>query len=336
MSATISPTTRRCFLMLCAGAGGAVAFARARGDAAHGLQTFSKTSWALGADVSLTVLHADQTVAEKAMTAAFAELNLLEDILSVYRPNSQISRLNATGQLDQPHAHFTTVLNASQAMAKASDGRFDATVQPLWDVYAAAQKSNSLPPASDIAAARAKADYRKIQQTGSSVSFAAPGMKLTFNGIAQGYAADCVMAVLKSHGIENALVDAGELTSSGHKADGSAFRSGIQHPRQPDAFIGVCAMDGRALATSGDYATTFSDDFLYNHIFDPASGVSPRELASVSILAPTGIQADALTKPVFILGKEKGLKFIQSMPGCDAFIVTKDGVTSKTKGFPLV
>lgn len=339
-------SSRRRFLMLAMGAGGAAALGlasemrrktaevSASEDAA--LQAYSRTSWALGSDVALTVLHANKDTAERALNAAFVELNQVEDMLSVYRPNSQISQLNKTGRLDQPHAHFLNVLNASQQMARGSGGAFDVSVQPLWELYFDAKQKNVLPDPAAIEAARAKVDYRKIVQSGDAIAFAAPGMKITFNGIAQGYAADRVLSVLKMHGIEHALIDTGEITSEGHKADGGPFRVGIQHPRHPDAFIGICALDGRALATSGDYATYFSDDFLYNHIFDPSTGRSPLELASASIVAPTGMLADALTKPVFILGVEKGLAMVESMPGCDAYLVTKDGRTFKTKGFPLV
>src|SRR4029077_12992685 len=138
-----------------------------------------------------------------------------------------------------------------------------------------AKKRGALPDDSAISAARAKVDYRNVVLSLDGIELKTPGMKLTFNGIGQGYAADRVLAVLKSHGIEHALIDTGEFRSEGRKADGSAFRVGIQHPRQPDAFAGVCQLDGRALSTSGDYATYFSDDFLYNHIFDPSTGMSP-------------------------------------------------------------
>ena len=341
--------SRRKFLLLAMGAGGVAAFGLAaeltRKTSAAAvesattladLKTFTRTSWALGSDVALTVLHADEATAQRALDAAFVELNQVEDVLSVYRVNSQISRLNKAGRIDQPHAHFQKVMQASQEMARLSNGAFDASVQPLWDLYSDAKKKNALPDAAAIESARGAVNFRSISHSPSAIAFNTPGMKITFNGIAQGYAADCVMAVLKAHGIEHALVDTGELESQGRKADGEAFRVGIQHPRQPDAFIGVCAMDGRALATSGDYATAFSEDFLYHHIFDPSTGRSPLELSSASILAPTGMMADALTKPVFVLGAEKGMALIESMPGCDAFLVTKDGRTFKSKGFPLV
>ena len=328
--------SRRKFLMLASGAGGLAMFGlAAKLQRDFNVRLFERKSWALGADVDLKVLHADEETARRALNAAFEELDLIEDCLSVYRPTSEISRLNRTGKLDKPHAHFLTVLNASQEMARQSNGAFDVTVQPLWDLYFAAKNENTLPSFAAIAAARAKVDWRDISASRERVEFKTPGTKITFNGIGQGFAADRVLAVLKQHGIEHALIDAGEFTCEGNKQDGSKFRVGIAHPRKPGEYIAVCEMDGRALATSGDYETYFSDDFLYNHIFDPATGTSPRELASVSVVAPTGILADALTKPVFILGKEKGLALVESMPGCDAFIVTKDGVTAHTKCFPL-
>ncbi|HLX62863.1 MAG TPA: FAD:protein FMN transferase [Planctomycetota bacterium] len=328
--------SRRKFLMLASGAGGLAMFGlAARLQRDYNLREFKRTSYALGADVHLTVLHADEEVARVALNAAFDELDLIEDCISVYRAHSDISRLNRQGKIEHPHAHFLTVLNAGQKMAEQSNGAFDATVQPLWDLYFAAKKNDALPSVEAIAAVRAKVDWRDISVSGERVEFKTPGTKITFNGIGQGFAADRVLAVLKAHGIEHALIDAGEYTCEGRKADGSKFRVGIAHPRKPDALIAVCEMDGRALATSGDYETYFSDDFLYNHIFDPATGVSPRELASVTVVAPTGILADALTKPVFIFGREKGLALVESMPGCDAFVVTKDGATAHTRGFPL-
>jgi thiamine biosynthesis lipoprotein len=300
------------------------------------LQTYTRSSWALGTDVSLMVLHADQKTADAALDAALKELYQVEDILSIYRPHSQISRLNRYGKLEHPHAHFSAVLKASQEMAQLTGGKFDVSVQPLWELYSEAKKKNVLPSESEIETARARVDYRGIKVNPASITLQRPGMRITFNGIAQGYAADRVMSVVRQFGIEHALLDTGEITSAGHKLDGSAFRAGIQHPRNPGAFIGVCRLDGRALATSGDYATYFSHDFVYNHIFDPATGRSPREFSSITTLAPSGMLADALSTAVFVLGKDEGIKLVESTQNCDALMVLKSGAMLHTKGFPLV
>ena len=111
---------------------------------------------------------------------------------------------------------------------------------------------------------------------------------------------------------------------------------GIQHPRQPDAYVALAALEDRFMATSGDYATPFSRDFLHHHIFDPRTGLSPSEFSSVTVLARSGMEADALTKVLFVGGSGRGLDLIRSTPGADALCVFKDGRMLLTDGFPRV
>lgn len=338
----LAPLSRRRFLSLGLGSaaiaacGAATSHRNAAIPLNSNLRTFNRTSWALGADVSLTVLHDDESSARAALNAAFVELDSIENVLSLYRSHSQISRLNRDGCIDFPHTHLSRVLDASLDMSRLSHGAFDATVQPLWDLYFAAKKRRALPSAAEIYAARGRVDWTQIVCSPERIHFKIPGMALTFNGIAQGYAADRVVNVLQAHGIQHALVDTGEFEARGRKAGGEPFHVGIQHPRKPGSLAALCALDARALATSGDYATTFSDDFVYHHIFNPATGRSPSELSSVSIVAPTGMTADALTKPVFVLGIQKGLELLQSLPGCEGYLIAKSGQTFSTKNFPLV
>jgi thiamine biosynthesis lipoprotein len=108
----------------------------------------------------------------------------------------------------------------------------------------------------------------------------------------------------------------------------------VQHPRHEEAYFSLVKLNGRCLATSGDYATTFSDDFQWHHLFDPRSGRSPTEFASVSIAAPNATLADALSTAVFVLGAKKGLALIESTPGADALVMFKNGRTLATHGFP--
>ncbi len=157
---------------------------------------------------------------------------------------------------------------------------------------------------------------------------------VTLNGIAQGFAADRAVAALREHGIEQALIDTGEIASIGQKQEEQPWGVGIQHPRHQDQFLAVAHLDGRCLATSGDYATTFRDDRTEHHLFDPLTGHSPGRCASVSIAAPTGMLADALSTAVFVMGPERGLQLVAESPGCDALLVEKNGKRWKTDGFP--
>lgn len=328
--------TRRQFLVLAAGAGGLTGlglWGASRG--AGKLLTAQRTSKALGTEVSMTALHERQETAERALDAAFGELERVEEIMSIYRPQSQLCRLNRAGFLDDPDPYLLTVLRRAQAMSEQSGGAFDITVQPLWELYAAAKKTGRLPTASEIDAARRLVDWRKLEISSARVRIGS-GMSATLNGIAQGFAADRALAALRAHGVEHALVNTGELGSLGSRADGNAWTAGIQHPRRPDAYVELARLDGRCMATSGDYATTFSEDRAYNHIFDPETGRSPEHFSSVTIVTPTGLDADALSTAIFVLGAEKGVRVIESTPGCDAFFVLKNGRTLATNGFPRI
>jgi thiamine biosynthesis lipoprotein len=295
-----------------------------------------ETTRALGTDVSITIVEMDGAAACRAVRAAFGELERIESLLSIYRPDSQISRLNRDGVVDDADSHLLTVLSASLDMARRSGGAFDITVQPLWQLYADAAKLGGLPEATQVDAASHRVNWRAVEVTGRRVRFTGKGMAITLNGIAQGYAADKVRAVLRAHGVRHALVDVGELAPVGKKSNTQSWTAGIQHPRKPDAYVSLARLDGRCLATSGDYATTFSPDRRNNHIFDPATGRSPLEFSSVSVVAPTATEADALSTAVFVLGLEKGAALVRATRGADALFVRKDGSVVVTDGFPQV
>lgn len=284
----------------------------------------TRISSALGAAVTMTVLHADEDIANAALDAAFAELESIECVMSLYRPESQISRLNREGVLDTPDASLVEVLRFAAEVAETSGGAFDVTVQPLWKLKGAKPDADTL----------ALVDWRKVELDANRIKLA-PGMAITLNGIAQGFAADAAMRVIRQHGVEHALIDAGELSARGSNAEKVPWRIGIQHPRQREALAARAQLENRCLATSGDYETAFSDDLSRHHILDPHTGESPGELASVSVLAPTAMAADALSTALFVLGADRGLEFLDQNPGTDALLILKDGRQLRTKNFPV-
>lgn len=302
---------------------------------ADGLQAATRTSWALGADVSMTALHESRATAELALDDAFAELNLVERLMSIYQADSQLSRLNRDGVLTQPHPYFVEVLRAARKISQATDGAFDVTVQPLWALYVESQKSGRLPSADEVKQAQQAVDWRSVEIADDVVRLHGAGRAITLNGIAQGYAGDRATAALRARGVDHALVNTGEFGTIGRKENSEAWIIGIQHPRDKDAFVSVANLAGRCLATSGDYETTFSDDFRLNHLFDPRTGRSPSELASVSVVANTAMDADALSTAVFVLGANAGLRLIRATAGADALLVRKDATTLITDGFPV-
>ncbi len=336
---------RRRFFIALAGAGGICALdafgvlrsARAAPEAlaAQGLQTATRSTWALGASVKITALHADRATAERALDAALAELATVQRVMSIYRPESQLSELNREGRLADAHPLLLDVLGHARAMSERTEGAFDVTVQPLWDAYSRAKAGGTVPGRSEVSAARELVDFRGVQVIDGAVTLRADEGGVTLNGLAQGFAVDRVQGALRAHGVVHALVDTGEIGGLGASREGDPWQVGIQHPRQPDAYISLAHLDGRCLATSGDYATSFSDDFTHHHIFDPATGCSPSQFASVTVAANSGVEADMLSTATFVMGPHAGLDLIGNTPGADALCVLKSGQVTATDGFPL-
>jgi thiamine biosynthesis lipoprotein len=330
---------RRQFLLVAGGSGAALAAGAIHQFAlpkkAQSWPVVCRKTFALGTNVSIAARHPSSQLADRAIAAAFDELALVERLMSIYRPDSQVSVLNRTGEMRHPHPHLVEVLRHACQIARRTAGAFDVTVQPLWEAFATASKCQQLPDHSTIEAARAKVDWTQLAVADDTVRLLKPGMKITLNGIAQGFAADRVLAALRSFGVQHALINAGELQSLGNSDRGDAWRVGIQHPRQDDAYVALAELDGRAMATSGDYATRFSPDGRHHHILDPRTGYSPSEICSVTILAASGMMSDALSTASFVLGLESSLALIKKTPGCDAFFVLRNGETVATQGFPL-
>ena len=134
------------------------------------------------------------------------------------------------------------------------------------------------------------------------------------------------MTRLADTGIEHAYLDAGgDIGLLGPKPDGSPWRIGVRHPREAGQLIGVLTLSGGAVVTSGDYERAFTvDGKRYHHILDPATGLPATSLASVTMVAPTAMEADALSTAVFVLGPERGLALVESLPGAEAILVTPD------------
>jgi thiamine biosynthesis lipoprotein len=299
------------------------------------MDKFSKTGHALGTQVKITLFHDDADLAEKAMNNAFAAIEQVEQLMSIYRPNSQLSQLNREGHLNSPHPDFLRVLETANHLSKRSKGAFDITIQPLWKLYYESSQRNASPNKKAIETALTKVDWHQLEISPQAITLHHPGAAITLNGIAQGYAADVACQALRSHGIHSALIDTGEIGTIGTHVQKNEWTIGIKHPRNAEALLGLAALRGRCLATSGDYETRFSDDYQNHHLLDPRTGRSPEELSSVSVVAPTAMQSDLLSTAVFLMGLQDGKKLIENTPNTEAWFVTKSGEQITTTNFPL-
>ena len=325
---------RRNFLTLGTGMATLMAQGALHGSVAPG-QKHLRRAKALGTKVKFTVFHPEQKRANQAIDAALDKIEHVEQLMSLYRTDSQLSLLNRQGSLRNPHPDLVTALKKSIDLSRRTGGAFDVTVQPLWKLYARHADSRTLPTEAEIGKVRQRMGWEYIRVEPEIIYFDRPGMQVTLNGVEQGHAPDIPRKALAESGPNKALIDAGEFNAIGSPEQRDSWHSGVQHPRQLGS-IAKTGLQGRCLSTSGDYASKFSDDYCHHHQLDPRTGLSPVKLSAVSVAAPTALEADSLSTALFVLGPEKAKEMVESMDLVDAFFVSKSGDITATDGFPLI
>ncbi len=252
------------------------------------------TGQALGARASIRIDHPD---ADAIVTRVMAEIDRLETILSLYRPQSALSRLNRDAHLDAPPFELLECLSLAGAVHRASGGRFDPTIQPLWKLWAESAANGKRPDAKAVEQARSDAGWGKVRLEAAAVTLS-PDMALTLNGIGQGYVADRIAVLLDAEGLTDILIDTGELRALGGQPGGGEWPVRLQTGER-------LALRQRALATSAPLGTTFDQAGRDGHILDPATGMpAPANWRSVSISAPSAAIADALATAACLLPDE--------------------------------
>jgi thiamine biosynthesis lipoprotein len=275
------PITRRRLIAISA----AFAILPAATRAATAATTHRWAGQAMGARASIRIEHPD---AEAIVGRVMAEIERLEDIFSLYRSGSALSRLNLDGQLAAPPFELLECLSMAGSVHRASGGRFDPTVQSLWALWAEAAATGARPDAGAIETVRRNTGFSMVELDASAITMQ-PGMALTLNGIAQGYVADRVAALLEAEGLNHILIDTGEFRALGGRPDGADWPMRLETGER-------VPLRQRALATSSPLGTTFDQAGQDGHILDPATGLpTSAPWRSLSISAPSAALADALT-----------------------------------------
>lgn len=277
-----------------------------------------------GTTLSIRAAHEDLAQLKLALSDARRLVESVEDQMSLFRPSSAINQLNREGVLNHPDANLVRVLRMSQRISQESRGAFDITVQPLWALYAAVQKEQRLPTREEVIAARKKVGWRNLTVSPEKVALMSSGMAITLNGIAQGFACDMVRARLKEHGVAHALINTGEWSAIGLAEASREWSVGVADPQRADRLIAYVQLKGLCLATSADDQCAFTPDRKNHHIFDPHTGYSPPDIASVTVAASSCTTADALTKVLFVAGYKHALQLAAAWK-VHALVIHKDG-----------
>jgi len=282
----------------------------------------------MGTRVVIKVFGDDQSQIDQAIRAGFAEVVRLEKMMSNFIPESELSRINQNaGKAPVPVSReLFNLIREAIAYSKLTHGAFDlsfASVGKLWNF-----RAGTVPSVEAVRERLHLVDYKKIRldESTSSIFLTHSGMEIGPGGIGKGYVMDRTMAVLKDHGINNAMVMAGGDTLIRGKKGEETWKVGLRDPDRKNGILAVLPLKDEAISTSGDYERFFMKDGVrYHHILDTKTGFPARLSRSVTILAPNATTSDALSTSVFVLGPEKGLALIEGLDNVEAIIIDPKG-----------
>jgi thiamine biosynthesis lipoprotein len=284
----------------------------------------------MGTRARIIVIADSKRAGDSAIEKGFAKFEKTENLMSYYRSNSEISRINrdAFKEAVKVTADTFYVIKRSVEFSELTKGAFDITVGPLMDLWRSASDTNSAPTDRQLEQVRAKVGYKKIilDESKLSVRFSVEGMKLDLGGIAKGYAVDKAMEEIIQSGCYGAMVDlGGNIRCFGTDIKGKDRLIGIQNPDldSPDQILLTLKLADQAAATSGNYRQFFQiDGGRHSHILNPATGESIEELSSVTIITQQATDADALSTAVTVMGAKKGLELIEKIPYTECILIT--------------
>ena len=273
--------------------------------------------------------------AEDALAAVMAQMHGVDHAMSPHKPESELSRINrdaARGAV-AVGAELFSLLQRAQEFSRRTDGAFDITFASAGHLYDYRERIR--PKAQDLERARSVIGYEGLllDAATQSVRFARPGMRIDLGGFAKGYAVDRGVAILRARGVRHAIVTAGGDSHIVGDRRGRPWTIGVRDPRRPGELAAVLPLADVAVSTSGDYERYFDEDGVrYHHVLDPRTGASARGAYSVTIVAPDGLTSEALSKAVFVLGADRGLRLVESFADVDAVIVDAQGILHYSNG----
>ena len=293
------------------------------------LSKFQDTRSMMDTFVTITVYAADEDKADAAIASAFARMEEIEHVASIFDEQSQASQLNRDGYLEAPSEDLQHLITKSLEYGQLTDGAFDITVQPLLELWEAGlwQEPETVQQ-QRINETLALVGWNKISTQDDEILFTEAGMKITLGGIAKGYAVDEALAVIKRMGIKYALVNAGgDMATLGSKPQGEPWLIALLNPDDETQSLVNFNITSKAVATSGNYARYFDPEKQAHHIINPKTGYSAQECISATVIADSAIQADTLATAIFVMGPEAGVELTESLSNVECFIVDADRQT---------
>lgn len=291
----------------------------------------------MGTLVKITAVARNESIAQAAATAGFAEIHRLEELLSTWIPASELSRVNTSAGV-RPVAVSQKTMTVVQGAIQAgvmTDGGFNIAIGPAVDAWRVTEDQR-IPTESELEVLRPLLDLQAVHADAreQTIFLEKPGMRIDVGGIGKGYAADqAVMAMKKAGASAGVVALSGDIKTFGQLPGGRKFPVGIQHPRKEGEVVAFIDLENEAISTAGDYERYFERDGVrYHHILDPKTLQPARRCQSVTVIAHEGMVADGLDTGIFVMGVELGMRLVEALPDVEAVIVDHEGVVHVSSG----
>jgi FAD:protein FMN transferase len=295
----------------------------------------TRTEAIMGTRCAVELWSDDRARGEAAITSVFDDMKRIDRLMSTWKEDTEISLVNreAAKHPVKISEELFQLLRTSAEYSELTHGAFDITYASVGYLYDF--KKGVHPDQKSIAAALPGINWRHmvLDARNTTVYFQRPGMRIDLGGIAKGYSVDRGIEILQKRGITRAMVNAGGDTRIIGDRFGKPWVVGVRDPDHEGKVFLRLPLTDTAFSTSGDYERYFDEDGKrFHHIIDPKTGDSARKCRSVTIISGSATRTDALTKSVFIMGPEEGIKFIDTLPDVDAVAVAPDGKVFYSKG----
>ncbi|MFL0194532.1 FAD:protein FMN transferase [Clostridium sp. WILCCON 0269] len=300
-------------------------------------EPISKTEYMLGTICTITVYDKKtNTVIDK----AFNRIKEIENKMSVNKLGTELDAVADSAGKNFVKVSDDTfyVLQKGKYYSQKSSGSFDITIGPLVKLWGIGTDHAKLPSQQEIDEKKSLVNYKDLilDEQNKKVMLAKPGMSLDLGGIAKGYSADEAARILKENGVKHAIVNlGGNVVVINNNVNGRPWKIGIQNPFETTGEVmGTVEVTNKTIVTSGIYERYFEKNGKkYHHILNPFTGYPmDNNLASVTLVTNVSIDADAMTKNIFYLGVDKGIKYVKTIQGLDAIFITKNKEVYITEG----
>ena len=270
---------------------------------------------------------------DEALSEAKAEIRRIDTLFDRGNENSDIYRINKNKSADVS-AETADVIRAALSISDRTGGAFDITVAPVMDLWGFYGNEFNVPSDDELQSTLEGVGYEKIRLDNTNISIP-ENTGIDLGGIGKGYTSDRIAALLKNKGVKSAIISlGGNVHAIGKRNDGSEWTVGITDPHNKSQLIGKLKTSDKAVITSGAYQRYFKQDGItYHHIIDPTTGKSADSgLASVTVIADSGMTADGLSTALFVMGLDKAIELWRSSSDFDAVFVDESGMIYVTEG----